>query len=73
MLEMKNNDAITTLLQSIQPSIPQALPTTQVEDVESTIIVHKPNKIIRFRLDKNCIKRTKQTGQDARPSETTLN
>jgi hypothetical protein len=70
---MKNNDAITTLLQSIQPSKPQALPTTQVEDVESTIIVHKPNKIIRFRLDKNWIKRTKQTGQDARPSKTTLN
>ena len=53
MLEMKTNDAIATILESLQTSIPQAPPTTQVEDVEATtIIVHEPNKTIRFKLDK---------------------
>jgi hypothetical protein len=59
LLEMKNNDAIAALLDSIQPSIPQVPPTTQVEDVESTIIVHEPNKTIRFRLDKELEQKNK--------------
>ena len=56
---MKNNDAIAALLDSIQTSIPQAPPTTQVEDVESTIIVHEPNKTIKFRLDKQLEQKSK--------------
>jgi hypothetical protein len=53
LLEKKNNDAIAAILDSIQTSIPPAPPPTQVEDVDTTtVIVHEPNKTIRFMLDK---------------------
>ncbi len=51
-LEIKNNDAIAAILDLIQTSIPQALSATQIKDAETTIIVHKSNKTIRFKLDK---------------------
>jgi hypothetical protein len=53
LLEMKNNDAIAAILDSIQTSIPQVPPTTQVEDVDkTTVIIHEPKKTIKFKLNK---------------------
>jgi hypothetical protein len=59
VLEKKNNDAITALLQSLTTTVTQAPPPTQVEDVEKTIIVHEPNKTIRFKLNKHNEQRKK--------------
>jgi hypothetical protein len=53
VLEKKYNDAITALLQSLTATVTQAPPPTQVEDVEKTIIVHEPNKTIKFKLNKD--------------------
>jgi hypothetical protein len=51
VLERQNNEAIATLLNSINTTVTQAPPPTQVEDAEKTIIVQEANKTIRFKLD----------------------
>jgi hypothetical protein len=73
VLERQNNEAIATLLNSINTTVTQAPPPTQVEDVEKTTIVHEPNKTIKFKLNKDIEQKKKLKSWPRRkPNETIL-